>query len=145
MQIPSSLFELFQSALKQETRRICRDAARILNIPQKELEEKIIKNDSKSSIHLITDKDTPYNCPVLLNGDIIHRCRIPCILGTGRCYKHQTITIPEIGQQKTLTRIRYSQEKLWCDESTKHIYNEKKEIVGEYRNNRIYLFTTATA
>ena len=144
MQISSTLLESFQLALKQETKRICRDAARILHIPQNELEDKIMKQDPKISMTIISDKDIPYSCPVLLTDDILYRCRHPCILGTGRCYKHQTIVIPDIESQKTLTRIRYKPYELWCDESTGIVYNKKKENVGEYRNNRLYLISTST-
>lgn len=148
MQIPSTLFETLQSALKQETKRICRDAARILHIPQKELEEKIIKNCLKIPITVISDKDIPTSCPAILQGDILYRCRHPCILGTGRCHAHQTVTIPEIDtrqpEQITLTRIRYTAQELWCEESTGTVYNNKKENVGEYRNNRLYLISSTT-
>jgi len=148
MQIPSTLFDSFQSALKQETKRICRDVARMLHIPQKELEDKIMKQDVKIPITIISDKDIPTNCPAILQGDILYRCRHPCILGTGRCQVHQTVTIPEIDTsqqgQIILTRIRYTAQELWCDESTGTVYNNKKENVGEYRNNRLYLISSTT-
>ena len=133
MQIPSSLFESLQASLQQEAKRICRDAAKLLRVPEKELEQKVLKTMPK--ITLVKDQ-TPSNCLVLLQNTLPYRCRLPCLLGTGRCHKHQEMTVPEGG---TLTRISDS-ERLWCDEETNIVYNEHAQEVGTCKNSRLTLF-----
>ena len=135
MQVPCSLFESFQASLQQEAKRICRDAAKLLRVPEKELEQKVLKSMPK--ISLIKDQ-TPTSCLILLHNEKLpHRCRLPCLLGTGRCYKHQEIpTVPEGG---TLTRISDS-ERLWCDEETGIVYNKQAQEVGNYKNSRLTVF-----
>ena len=138
MQVPSSLFESLQASLQQEARRICRDAAKILRVPEKELEQKVLKSMSK--ITIVKDQ-TPSSCHILMNSEkLLNRCRLPCILGTGRCHKHQEITtVPEGG---SLTRIQaqVDLDPMWCDEETNIVYNKNAEEIGSYKNSRLTVF-----
>lgn len=138
MQVPSSLFESLQASLQQEARRICRDAAKILRVPEKELEQKVLKSMGK--ITIVKDQ-SPTSCHVLMDTEkLLQRCRLPCILGTGRCHKHQEIiSVPEGG---FLTRIEAQEElePLWCDESSGVLYNKNAEEVGNYKNSRLTVF-----
>jgi len=138
MQVPSSLFESLQASLQQEAKRICRDAAKILRVPEKELEQKVLKSMPK--ITILKDQ-TPTTCHILINSEkVVQRCRLPCILGTGRCHKHQEIRkVPEGG---SLTRIQAQPdlEPMWCNEDTNIVYNKNAEEVGLYKNSRLTVF-----
>ena len=140
MQVPSSLFESFQASLQQEAKRICRDAAKILRVPEKDLEQKILKSMLK--ITLVKDNSSTSCCVLILKQSedrLAHRCRLPCILGTGQCYKHQGVTIAEGG---TLTRIQAQPEteQLWCNEETGLVYTENSDEIGFYKNSRLTLY-----
>jgi len=140
MEIPKSLFDSLQTSLLQEAKRICRDAAKILNVPEKELQAKVLKNMPKISI--INDNDKPYSCPVLVESAIIERCRKPCLLGTGRCQEHQKVeTIPEPTDQTTLTRIQSEyKESLWCNEIDGTVYTRENKQVGNYKNGKLFIY-----
>ena len=144
MNIPKSLFDSLQASLNQEAKRICRDAAKILKIPEKEIQDKILKKMPKVTIY--EDKDRPYSCPVFNENMLIERCRKPCLLGTGRCLIHQASIIPEHTTQKILTRIQPTadiSEPLGCDESDGTLYDRSSAVVGVYINNRITLYNFA--
>jgi len=141
MNIPKSLFESLQASLNQEAKRLCRDAAKILKVSEKELQDKILKKMPKTTIH--ADNDMPYSCPVFNENNILERCRKPCLLGTGRCLTHQNSTIPEPTTQKILTRIQPTLETpqpLWCDETDGTVYDRSSKAVGSLINNRLILY-----
>jgi hypothetical protein len=141
MKIPKSLFDSLQTSLNQEAKRLCRDAAKILKIPEKDLVGKIINKMPK--ITIIEDNSTPYTCPVLIENNLLERCRRSCLLGTGRCLEHQNSSNPEPTTQKQLTRIQSTTDSpnaLWCYESTGDVYNKELKIIGQYKNNRLTLY-----
>lgn len=141
MKIPKSLFDSLQTSLNQEAKRLCRDAAKILKIPEKDLVGKILNKMPK--ITIIEDNSTPYTCPVLIENNLLERCRRSCLLGTGRCLEHQKTTNPEPTTQKQLTRIQSTTDSLntlWCYESTGDVYDKELKIVGQYKNNRLTLY-----
>jgi hypothetical protein len=136
--VPKPLLDSLQSAFVAEGRRLCRDAAKVLHKPEKELLD-ILKNLPKVSliVHRDTD-DTPTQCPVFLDkqSPVLQRCRRGCILGTGRCIRHQDTVDPPNSKSDTqmLTRIKKSAEldtPLWCCEETRQVYNAEANIVGE--------------
>jgi hypothetical protein len=139
LKVSKTLFDTLEASLNTEAKRICKDVSKILNIPEKELQSIIL--NPKIQIKIIKD-ETPISCPALIENGIIERCRLPCILGTGRCYKHQEIlSIPETTRQTLLTRIQSPIGSLWCDEKTGTVYNRSSEIVGIYKNSRLTIFT----
>jgi hypothetical protein len=141
MNIPKSLFDSLQASLNQEARRLCKESAKILKIPEKEILEKILKKMPK--ITVCEDNNMPYSCPVYNEKKHVERCRKPCILGTGRCINHQSVSVPEPTTQKLLTRIQSTEEiteNLWCDESDGSVYNSSAVIVGDYLNNKLTLY-----
>ena len=144
MNIPKTLFESLQASLQQEAKRICRDAAKILKVSEKELQDRVLKKIQKVTIH--EDKDRPYSCPVFNENMILERCRKPCLLGTGRCLVHQTSTLPEPTVHKILTRIQPTAdipEPLWCDESDGTVYDRSSTVVGIYINSKVTLYNFA--
>jgi hypothetical protein len=147
--IPKPLLDSLQSAFLAEGRRVCRDAAKILRKPEKEVLD-ILKTLPKATliIHRDTD-DIPTLCPVFLDtpSPLLQRCRRSCILGTGRCYRHQDTYDPPSppGDTIVLTRIKKIAEMdtpLWCCEETRQVYNQNGEVVGELTECReLLLFT----
>lgn len=141
LNISKNLIQCLEASFNSEAKRICRDLSKILHVPEKELQTIVLK--SKVKFNIIKD-DTPFSCPVLIGSNLIERCRLPCILGTARCYKHQDIkVIPEPTTQKLLTRLQLqnTSDSLWCDESNGDVYNRNCEIVGSFKNSKLTLFT----
>jgi len=141
MNIPKSLFESLQASLNQEAKRLCREAARKLKVPEKEVQEKILKKMPKMTIH--EDKEQSFSCPVFVENKLLERCRLPCVLGTGRCLNHQASTIPDPTTHKILTRIQPTEDSpdpLWCDETDGTIYNKESSVVGLYKNSVLILY-----
>lgn len=146
IKIPSSLFDTLQSALKTEAKRVCRDAAKLLRRPEAEVLAILLDPKNQVSLQILHDKDLPDSCPVLLqHSTLIERCRTPCILGTGRCLKHQSVHhIPEFPPSvQSLTRLECTEEQttpLWCNEATGIVYDSSGSVIGNYKNERLELF-----
>lgn len=136
--IPQTLLATLQAAFDVEAKRIARDAAKLLRVPEKDVLE-VIKKVPKVQFKVIDDSEIPTSCPVFKRSSsttMLTRCRAPCILGTGRCAHHQNqANIPEVPDtKKPLTRVKRPQEtdqELWCDEETRKIYNASGEEVGQ--------------
>lgn len=136
--IPQTLLATLQAAFDAEAKRVARDAAKLLRVPEKDVLE-IIKKVPKVQFKVIDDSEIPTSCPTLkrsISTTMLTRCRAPCILGTGRCAHHQKqASIPEVPDtKKPLTRVKRLQdtdEDLWCDEETRKIYNTAGEEVGQ--------------
>jgi hypothetical protein len=148
--IPQTLLATLQAAFDAEAKRVARDAAKLLRVPEKEVMD-IIKKVPKVQFKVIDDSEIPTSCPIFkrsISRTVLIRCRAPCILGTGRCSHHQKEAIvPEVPDtKKPLTRVKRLQETdpvLWCDEETRAIYNEAGEHVGQLTEEdtvEVYMF-----
>jgi hypothetical protein len=134
--IPQTLLATLQAAFDAEAKRVARDAAKVLRVPEKDVLE-IIKKTPKMQFKIVDDSEMPTTCPVFTTGStqLLARCRVPCILGTGRCAQHQKQShIPEAPETtRPLTRIKRLTDddpELWCDEESRAIYNSTGEIIG---------------
>jgi hypothetical protein len=146
MKIPKSLFETIQGICKMEARRLCREAAVLLDRPENELIEKVLQSQPQTILEIIEDANISVSCPILIQKEKIYeRCRRPCILGTERCLRHQsihTLCEPNVPVQ-TMTRIETTMtdnQHLWCDETTSFVYDSNSKIVGTYKNECLELF-----
>jgi hypothetical protein len=146
MKVPKSLFETIQGICKMEARRLCREAAVLLERPENELIEKVLQSQPQTILEIIEDDDISVSCPILIQREKMNeRCRRPCILGTERCLRHQSIHKayePNVPVQ-SLTRIETNNtdtQHLWCDESTSFVYDSNSKIVGTYKNECLELF-----
>jgi len=136
--IPQTLLATLQAAFDAEAKRVARDAAKLLRVPEKDVLD-IIKKMPKVQFNIIDDSEIPSSCPIFKRSTsttVLTRCRGPCIIGTGRCIHHQKQTIlPEVPDTKrSLTRVKRIQETdqdLWCDEDSRIIYNIAGEEVGQ--------------
>lgn len=146
--LPQSLLETLQSAFQGEAKRLCRDAAKLLRVPEKEIYEKIFPPGSKVKLAVVDDSSVPLTCPAFLHeGTLLRRCRHPCLLGTGRCLQHQTTHIPSIPESiQQLTRLEpiEGQPPLWCNEATGDILDQEGAYVGKLKDGSLYLFTLDT-
>ncbi len=136
--IPQSLLSVVQASFDLEAKRIAKDVSKLLKVPEKELLQ-LVKQMPKLQLKIYDDSDTPCECPVfLLKDELLQRCRLPCILGTGKCMVHQTEKdppcIPESIQKLTRLSLPNTEastsELYWCDEETKNVYNSKCNYVG---------------
>lgn len=136
--IPQTLLATLQAAFDAEAKRVARDAAKLLRVPEKDVLE-VIKKVPKVQFKVIDDSEIPTSCPIFKRSastTVLTRCRAPCILGTGRCAHHQKQSIvPDVPDtKKPLTRVKRLQEsdqELWCDEEAHVIYNAAGEQVGQ--------------
>jgi hypothetical protein len=146
IKLPVSLFTTFQTACKIEAKRICKQAAKLLQRPEKEVLDKVFA--SQLVVQIIDDDDRPLTCPILLrHATLVERCRRPCILGTGKCINHQTTSSNDSYPSDVLqvTRIDYKEDLLWCDESTGNVYNSSGSIVGFYKDECLELISFDTS
>lgn len=133
--IPQTLLNTLQATFDAEAKRLARDAAKVLRVPEKEVLQ-ILKKIPKVQFKICDDNECANSCEVLLQKKkVLERCRRPCVLGTGRCLKHQEESKPpEINEEiQRLTRLEKHEdisETLWCDESTHIVYNAELKIVG---------------
>lgn len=136
--IPQTLLATLQAAFDTEAKRIARDAAKLLRVPEKEVLD-TIKKIPKIQFKIIDDSEIPNSCPIFkrsISSTVLTRCRAPCVLGTGRCLQHQKQSIlPEVPEtKKSLTRVKRIQDtdqELWCEEDTRIIYNANGEQIGQ--------------
>ncbi len=146
LEVPAELYKTLQLCLKGEATRLCRDAAKVLGVPEQELKQKVMNQLPSVPLKLFKTDDLPTSCPVLLQRDrIVERCRRSTLLGTGRCLAHQQVlTIPEEDGQLQLTRLQLAEDMdqpLWVNEATKDVLNASGECVGEYSDEVVTLFT----
>lgn len=64
--VPRSLWDGLQASFLAEGRKLCRDLAPILKIPEKELIQKLLTQPPKLQLAIVADEDRPLSCPVLL-------------------------------------------------------------------------------
>jgi hypothetical protein len=144
--IPQTLLTTLQATFDAEAKRLARDAAKILRIPEKEMLQ-VLKKVPKIQFKICDDNDCANSCEIIIQKQkLLERCRRPCILGTGRCIKHQSAQKPpELNERiQRLTRLEKHEEMdeaLWCDESTHIVYNSEHKEVGalmEYDTLELY-------
>jgi hypothetical protein len=145
IQIPQQLLESLQSSFLGEAKKICRDAAKILKVPEKELIQKVLPSGSRVKLQVVDTNDAPTQCPVFLQEDcILRRCRQPTLLGTGRCVCHQTAKIPDVPedvlQLTRLERMKQGDSPLWCNEATGEVLDSSGTIVGEYKDSELTIY-----
>jgi preprotein translocase subunit Sec63 len=148
--IPQTLFTTLQSCFDMEAKRIGREMAKLLDVPEKEVLQ-ILKRVPKVSLTLHDDTEFYASCPILIQSNsIAYRCRRGCILGTNRCVEHQTIqidaekNIEKEAETKAetqpiikLTRLKTTESCYWCNEETSAVYDATGKQVGFLKNNRI--------
>lgn len=146
IQIPKSLYDSFQNFLIGEAKRICKESAKLLHLPEKDVQQRVLKKLPKVSVSLVRESDSYISCPILIpNSKLAQRCRQPCVLGTGRCIEHQHIQeIPEYLEHTILTRIAPSEDieqGLWCNEETHDVYDKDGSVVGMYKDGTLRRYT----
>jgi hypothetical protein len=133
--IPQTLLNTLQATFDAEAKRLARDAAKVLHVPEKEVLQ-ILKKIPKVQFKICDDNEYTNSCEVLLQKKkMLERCRRPCVLGTGRCLKHQEESKPPVLNEdiRRLTRLEKHEdvdETFWCDESTRIVYNADLNAVG---------------
>lgn len=139
--IPKQLFDTLQTAFQTEARRLCRDAAKVLKQPEKDVLQ-ILQKLPKLTLQIVDDSDLPLTCPILLQQEgILARCRAPCLLGTGRCLTHQDRMnppeVPETGQTITKLLVRSESEgSFWTHEETNLVLDATGHVVGRLTDEK---------
>jgi hypothetical protein len=145
VQIPQQLLESLQASFLGEAKRICRDAAKILKVNEKEMLQKVLPQANRVKLLVVDTNEAPTQCPALIQEEsILRRCRMPTLLGTGRCLCHQTVTIPNIPEEciqlVRMERMEQNDDPLWCNEATGEVYDSSGAIVGLYKNSELHLY-----
>jgi hypothetical protein len=138
--LPQTLLASLAASFEAEGKRLAKDVAKILRVPEKEVLQ-LLKQMPKVQFKVHDDSESVSSCPVLIEEPgLVKRCRGPCILGTSRCIHHQTNAIPTVPDTlKLLTRIKG--HPYWCDEETRHVYDATGVHVGELNaDNQLELY-----
>ena len=105
--LPQTLLASLTASFEAEGRRLAKDVAKILRVPEKEVLQ-LVKQLPKVQFKVHDDSESTTSCPVLIEEPgLVKRCRGPCVLGTSRCIHHQTnevLAVPDT--LKSLTRIK---------------------------------------
>lgn len=139
--LPQILLSSLLAAFDTEAKRVAKDAAKILRVPEKDVLQ-LVKKLPKMQFKVYDDSEHSQSCPVLLQeSGLIRRCRHPCLLGTSRCMHHQAATVPAVPESvKLLTRLKGHM--YWCDEETRDVYDEKGVCVGSLNlDNQLELYS----
>ena len=139
--LPQSLLASLTASFEAEAKRLAKDMAKLLRVPEKEILQ-LVKQIPKIQFKIYDDSENESSCPILIEEPgLVKRCRRPCVLGTSRCMQHQLNDILSVPDTvKPLTRIKG--HPYWCDEETKHVYNANGECVGELNEeNQLELYT----
>ena len=148
LSVPQTLLHALQATFEAESKRVAKDVAKVLRVSEKDILQ-IVKQIPKVTLKLCDDSECPSTCPVLLqHSQIVKRCRMPCLLGTGRCIDHQTQKVPELevfNNSIKLTKIKinnHSENQLdyWYNEETKEVLDQEGSIVGTIRDDRLELY-----
>ena len=148
LSIPQTLLHALQASFEAESKRVARDVAKILRVSEKEVLQ-IVKQIPKVTLKLCDDNECPSTCPVLLQqSQIVKRCRLPCLLGTGRCIDHQSQKVPDLelfSSSIKLTKIKIKNEfeinsEYWYNEETKEVLNQEGNIIGTIRDDQLELY-----
>jgi hypothetical protein len=143
--IPQSLLGAMTASFETEGKRIAKEVAKILRVPEKDVLQ-LVKQIPKVQFKVHNDSEAMLSCPILIEEPgLVKRCRHPCILGTSRCIHHQSnevLTVPD--SVKSLTRIKG--HPYWCDEETREVYAASGERIGILNDdNQLELYTYDTA
>ncbi len=144
--ISETLLDTLKRAFEREGARLCRDAARILKVPEKELTRTVMNSNQPLKLKIFDDDDIPQTCPVIIQTSLIlERCRGPCLMGTGRCLRHQMAAAPpELPETvQSLTRLERSDPAdppMWCDEATGTVFDTSGKIIGEFKQGILEIF-----
>jgi hypothetical protein len=138
--LPQTLLASLTASFEAEGKRLAKDVAKILRVPEKEVLQ-LVKQLPKVQFKVHDDSESTTSCPVLIEEPgLVKRCRGPCVLGTSRCIHHQTnevLAVPDT--LKSLTRIKG--RPYWCDEETRHVYDAAGTHVGELNeDNQLELY-----
>jgi hypothetical protein len=148
LSVPLTLIHALQASFEAESKRVARDVAKVLRVSEKEVLQ-IVKQMPKVSLKACDDSEYPSSCPVLLqDSQIVKRCRLPCILGTGLCLEHQKQKVQDLElfeRSIKLTKIKINSElenqsEYWFNEETKEVFNQEGNIVGTIRDDRLELY-----
>lgn len=105
--IIDELWQVFQTTLQVQARRLVTDIAKETNSDPKEL-WRLVSATIKTPLASVDLPDPlPVTCPALLNrteGAIRLRCRAPCLLGFQTCAAHAGMTLDMGGSQEPRVR-----------------------------------------
>jgi hypothetical protein len=138
LKISDALLSTLIQAFERERRNLCYDAAKILRVPEKQVDQIVKQAMSTVTFTVFEEDEKRQTCPILIQTAVVlERCRGPCLMGTGRCLKHQTVPDPPESSAipAQLTRIERTdaiQPPLWCNEETEDVYNAEGKVVGHY-------------
>jgi hypothetical protein len=139
--LPRSLLQSLTTAFELEGKRLAKDVAAILHLPEKDVLQ-VVKQMPKLQFKVVEDSEYDQSCLVPIEEPgIVRRCRRPCVLGTSRCIYHQSSEVQTLSTSlQSLTRIKG--HPYWCDEETKDVYDVKGECVGKLNDeNQLELYT----
>jgi hypothetical protein len=147
LSIPDTLFRTLKSAFESEQKRLCRDAAKLLRVPEDQVKSMVAKAMTPITFTVYDEDEKRQTCAVFVQKAVVlERCRGPCLMGTGRCLHHQSVKdLPELPDTiESLTRVERADPNdppMWCNESTHVVYNSEGKVVGNYEDGALTLFT----
>ena len=117
-QIPRILWESLESVLLAQGRTFVKDAARRLQVDEKELLRRVMPS-SKISVYLHDTQTETLQCTAYMNTNTVtHHCRRPVMLGSEFCLMHKNNRQLVLSEEKEVQRIQDAADRppMWKQE-----------------------------
>lgn len=136
--VPRLLWENFESILLAQSRRFIGELARRLDVPERELQRKVLPTADSLKILMIDSQVESLQCRAYVQHDAITAfCRKPVSYPSEYCAFHQTrrMNVFTEGEPIPVQRLKTppTREAMWVKGNT--IINSKGEVMGRIRKN----------
>ncbi len=137
--VPRLLWENFEAVLLAQSKRYIAELARRLNVPEKDLQKKVLpSNDSLKVIIQDTQAESNQCKAYVQNNKLTVYCRKPVVYGCEYCafHRNKRMMIIDGTHPVTIQKIKdiNTIEPLWADNTT--LYNSAGDYIGKIRKDK---------
>jgi hypothetical protein len=137
--VPRLLWENFEAVLLAQSRRYIGELARHLNVPEKELQRKVLPSSDSLKVMVMDTQADTFQCQAHIQQDnITSRCRKPVAYHSTFCASHRerrmTVFLEESTPRVEKVKPSPTRPPIWIRGST--LIQSKGEIVGKINKDR---------
>lgn len=137
--VPRLLWENFEAVLLAQTRRYIGELARHLNVPEKELQRKVLPSSDSLKVMIMDTQAETFQCQAHTQQDnVTARCRRPVAYHSPFCVHHREHRMHVFQEESTprVEKVKSSATRppVWIRGSV--LINSKGETVGKINKDR---------